>query len=212
MKFSQFLQKVRDLPVIDTRILSIGLTDSSSMKVQVSRWVKSGKLIQLKRGLYLLAEPYRKTHPSEFYVAAILKSPSYMSLEKVLEYYGLIPEAVATYTSVTTRRPESIHTPVGTFDYRHIKPSLFWGYTSLAFNGQTVFIATPEKALLDFFYLNPQLVSLEYLNELRLQHVEDIKLSRLSEYARRFAKPGLRRAVKLLAQYIKHHKKGVKKL
>ena len=201
MEFDIFLPKVQNLPVIDTQVLSAGVKDSSSIKVQISRWEKSGKLIQLKRGLYVLAEAYRKTKVSEFYLANVLKNPSYISLEKALEYHGLIPEAVAVFTSVTTKRPASFETPLGVFDYRHLKSSLFWGYTSVTLDGQTVFMAAPEKALLDFFYLKQTKVSPEYLEELRLQNVENIDVKKLADFAQRFQKPGLIRAVKLVEKY-----------
>lgn len=212
MELKNFLQKIQEFPLIDTKILSSQDRNSLSLKVQISRWVRSGKLIQLKRGIYLLAEPYRKISASEFYIAGILKSPSYVSLEKALEYHGLIPEAVTVFTSVTTKRPESFETPVGRYEYQHVKPSLFWGYTSLNMNGQTAFMATPEKALLDFFYLKHIKVSMEYLKEMRLQNVEEIKVKRLLEYGKRFKKKNLQKTVKLLEQYIKEEMKGVKQL
>lgn len=212
MKLNNFLQKVQGFPVVDMKVLPPEDRNSLSLKVQISRWVKSGKLIQLKRGLYLLAEPYRKISASEFYIAAILKSPSYISLEKALEYHGLIPEAVHVFTSVTTKRPESFATPAGRYDYQHVKPSLFWGYISLNIDGQTVFMATPEKALLDFFYLKHVKVSLDYLREMRLQNVEDIKVERLLEYGKLFKKKNLQETVKLLEQYIQEEMKGVKHL
>lgn len=212
MEYNSFLNKVQNLPVIDTRVLSAGVADYSSIKVQISRWVKSGKLIQLKRGIYLLPEPYCKVQVSEFYIANILKNPSYISLEKALEYHGLIPEAVNVFTSVTTKRPELLENPLGRFDYRHIKASLFWGYNSIAQNGQTFFMASAEKALLDYFYLKQAVISMDYLKEMRLQNLENIKLRKLSEFAKCFNKKHLSEAVQLLTQFIKDEMKGQKKL
>ena len=212
MEFSSFLSKVQEFAVVDTKVLSTMGGNSLSLKVQVSRWVKAKKIIQLKRGLYLLAEPYRKILPSEFFIANVLKTPSYISLEKALEYHGLIPEAVTVVTCVTTRRPESFSTPAGRYDYSHVKPSLFWGYISLNLSGQTVFMATPEKALLDFFYLKHVKVSLDYLKEMRLQNVGNIKLKKLLEYAGRFKKKNLARTAQLVGEYIKGEMKGVKRL
>ncbi len=212
MEFNDFLKKVQALPLIDTRILTTGLTDVSAVKVQISRWEKSGKLIQIKRGIYLLAEPYRKIKASELYIAGVLKSPSYISLEKALEYHGLIPESVAVFTSVTTKRPTLFKTAAGVYDYRHIKPSLFWGYTSLVLEGQTSFMATPEKALMDLFYLRQAEVPMEYLNELRLQRVEGINQKRLAEYALRFQKHGIIRTAGLVQKFINDHNRDVKEL
>ena len=153
MEFENFLELTGHLPFIDTESLRIGTQDSRSLEVQLSRWKKSGKLIQLRRGLYLVSETYRKTKPFELAIAATLNRPSYISLEKAFEYHGIIPEAVHVFTSVTTKRPRRWQTPLGVFDYRHIRENLFWGYQSITLSGQTAFMAAPEKALLDFFYL-----------------------------------------------------------
>ncbi|PJA61909.1 MAG: hypothetical protein CO162_03805 [bacterium (Candidatus Ratteibacteria) CG_4_9_14_3_um_filter_41_21] len=212
MKWAKFVEIMRDLPVIDTEILLAGVSDPDPIKVQISRWEKTGRIIQLKRGIYLLAEPYRKVNINEPYLASILKKPSYVSLEKALEYHDLIPEAVPVWTSITTKRPGKFITKVGTFVYRHIKPSLFWGYESVVVDNQTAFIASPEKGLLDLFYINKIDVSLNYLEELRLQNVEKVNLGRLSEYARRFNKRKISHAVEIIKEYVISHKEEEKVL
>ena len=208
MKFEEFIKLTAGLPVIDSEILLAGVSDPKPVKVQLSRWKRAGKLIQIKRGLYLLAKPYRKIEVYEPYVASILKKPSYISLEKALEYHDLIPEAVTVYTSVTTKRPDKFVSDIGVFDYRHIKASLFWGYDSVSLRNQTAFIASPEKALLDFFYFRGTNASVEYIDELRLQNLEDVDVGKLNEYARRFKKPGMRRIAGMLEKYIQKERRG----
>lgn len=97
MKFETFLDQVQDLPVIEVENLLAGQPHPDALRVQLARWHKAGKLIQLKKGYYVLDKPFRKKGVNEFYVAAILKAPSYISLEKALEFYDLIPEAVPTF-------------------------------------------------------------------------------------------------------------------
>src|SRR3989338_5803580 len=203
MKWEEFIKYVGNLPVIDTAILAAGLKNPASVKVQISRWQKSGKLIQIKRGIYLLGEAYRKVATYQLYIASVLKKPSYISLEKALEYHNLIPEGGSVYTSVTTKRPTRFTTKVGIFDYRHVKASLFWGYESVNVNRQTAFIASPEKALLDLIYLNGTKISSAYLNELRLQNLQKINLSKLFKYAKKFKKPGVMDAAKIINKHIK---------
>jgi len=82
MKFSDFVDKIGKLPVFESEILLPGVSDPGAVKVQISRWVKAGKLIQLKRGIYMLGNAYRKTEAYDLYIAALLKRPSYISLEK----------------------------------------------------------------------------------------------------------------------------------
>ncbi len=201
MEWESFLKITRTLPLIDTENLMVGSSDPSSVQVQISRWHKAGKIIQLKKGIYLLAEPYRKVEVYEPYIAAVLKRPSYISLEKALEYHNLIPEAVSVYTSVTTKRGARFESEAGIFDYRHIQESLFWGYASHTVNQQTSFIAVPEKALLDFFYLKKIKMSLDYVREMRLQNLASINIKTLETHARRFAKPAMMTVAAAIKEY-----------
>ena len=59
--------------------------------------------------------------------------------------------------------------------------------------GQQVFVATPEKALLDLAHLTPKSDLLGYLGQLRLQNMDRLNITRLNEYAERAAKPKWRR-------------------
>lgn len=212
MKWEKFIKLVGNLAVIDTELLLAGVSDSLPVKVQISRWHKAGKLIQVKKGIYLLGEPYRKVDVYGPHLASVLKKPSYLSMEKAFEYHGLIPEAVPVYTSVTTKRPGKFVSEAGTFDYKHVKNSLFWGYDSVTVNKQTAFIASPEKALLDFSYLKAGKVSFEYLEELRLQSFERINLDKLLQYGKRFDKSNILHNAEMIKEFINTHKKEEKTL
>jgi predicted transcriptional regulator of viral defense system len=178
------------------------------LAVQISRWHKAGRLLKLKRGVYVLSRAFCKVEPPGLYLACLLNKPAYVSEEKALEYYGLIPEAVYIYSCVTTKRQGTMRTPLGNFDYRHVKASLFWGYRSLKINGFSVYIATPEKALLDLFYLRPVKVTADYVDEMRLQNLGSISIKRLREFARRFGKPKLIKAAEVVAAYIQKERRG----
>jgi len=210
MKWEEFLKQVKHLPVIESEMLLTGAADPAALSVQLVRWAKAGKIIQVKRGVYFLSEIYRKIDVYEPHLASILIKPSYISLEKALEFHGLIPEGVPVYTSVTTKRSGRLITSVGVFDYRHLQPSLFWGYQSITLRQQTAFIAQPEKALLDFFYLKKIKVSYDSLEEMRLQNCEIINHQTLITYAQRFQKPGILTAAKTLQQYLNTQKGFVK--
>lgn len=212
MNLEEFLKRVRGLPVIDAENLLTGVTNPAPVKVQLSRWCKSGKLIKLKNNIYLLAENFRKVDIYELHIASVLKKPSYISLQKAFEYHGLIPEGVPVYTCVTTKRPGKIITPIGTFDYRHIKNSLFWGYDSITVNKQPAFIANPEKALLDFFYLKGLQFDEGYLEEMRFQNFRKINFNRLIEYAKKFQSPGVLRVAQVIKKYATKRKKEEKHL
>ena len=212
MNFESLLKTFHNSPIIETENLFTGLENIEGIKVQISRWVKAGKLIQLKRGYYLFSNRYRTVEPFEPYLAAILARPSYISCEKALEFHDIIPEGVPVYTSVTTVRQAKFSTEVGIFEYKHIKPSLFWGYSSISQDKQTGFMASPEKALLDFFYFRRSHVDMAYIEEMRLQNLEAIDTQKLQRYALRFCKPGIISLSKLLVLYIESESKATKLL
>ena len=211
MVFEEFLKKVSKLAVIKAEAFYSGTTNRTSIEVQLSRWHKAGKLIQLKRGLYVLSETYRKAEIYGPAVAAVLHRPSYLSLEKALEFHNLIPEQVAAYTSVTSNRPAVFKTSLGNFEYTHIQKSFFWGYSAATLNGQTAFVALSEKALLDFFYLRHGPVTDAYIDELRLQNLEDLDEKRLMQFTKKMHKPKLFCVAEALKQRIIAQKRAGKK-
>ena len=183
MKWDLFYEKVQDMPVIETRMLRL-LFDNKNIELQLNRWIKQGKIIQLKRGFYILEENYRKLDVFEPYIASILKSPSYISLEKALEMHHLIPDVVFSITSVTTKqRPAEFVSRIGRFKYSSIKKEYFWGYHTIELDDQKGYLADPEKALIDLFYFKQKRISIEYIQSLRLQNIELLKLDKLERYA-----------------------------
>lgn len=186
MKWEELLQIVGREPVFHSSMLVAGGVNPIDLGRQLSRWVKSGKLIQLRRSLYALSEQYQKTNPHPFLIANRIKRASYISLQSALEYYGLIPEYVPAITSICTGRPEEIITPLGSFIFRHVKKEFFSDYRLIGLGEeQSAFIATPEKALFDLLYLTPASDKPEYLHELRLQNLTNLNANSLIEMADR---------------------------
>lgn len=153
--YGSFLSKKPYLTKIELSML-LGKRGKNLDK-KVLQMFKKKELLPLKKGLYI--DPsYLAFHKGkvEEYVANILYFPSYLSLEYVLAKEGLIPEAVYTYTSVTTKATRMFSNALGTFVYRSVKPEFFDGYVSIRFQeNYRIKTATKAKALFDFLYLRP---------------------------------------------------------
>lgn len=193
MNFSQLLDIVEDQPVFSSALLKAGDVDRVDIASQLSRWVKSGKLLSLRRGVYALAPRYSRRAAHPFEVANLLQRPSYVSLESALSFHGLIPEAVFATTSVTTARPGEFETPLGHFDYRHVSKRMWWGYRlePLGDGAASALIARPEKALLDLAYLRPRADAVQFIRQLRLQPFGGIDFDELAALAERTGRPKL---------------------
>lgn len=200
MKFRELLDIVGDEPIFETGLLLAGDVDPNDVHRQLSRWTKAGRLYQLRRGLYALASPYRHVKPHPFLVANYMIRGSYVSLQSALAYYHLIPEHVPVTTSVTTGRPATWDTPLGRYEFRHIKAELFTGYRFVEVSrNQNAFVASSEKALLDLVYLESGADAPGYLQELRLQNLGQLDLKALHRLADHADSPKLRRAVDIVA-------------
>lgn len=207
MEFENLLTIVGDEPVFESALLLAGKVSPQNIRLQLSRWMKSGKIYQLRRGLYCLAPPYQKVKPHPFVIANRLQRSSYVSAQSALAFYGMIPETIHSTLSVTTGRPERLVTQMGIFEFRHIHPSLLHGYRMTALKGQQALVATPEKALFDLIYLQPGADSYEYLQSLRLQNFEQLNLAELHLLVEKLNKPKLRRATEHLSNLANHENK-----
>jgi hypothetical protein len=201
MDFTRLLEIIGDEPVFDTGLLLAGDVDPNHIRRQLSRWTKTGRILQLKRGLYTLAPPYQKVKPHPFSVANRMVHGSYVSCQSALAYYGLIPETVPMTISVSNSRPRRWDTSLGVFVFRNIKLELLFGYTFQDLGGgYRAFVALPEKALLDLIHLTPGGDGEAYLNELRLQNLERLNLSVLKGLAEESARPKLMRAAETVGK------------
>jgi len=179
MKYIELVEKTGKTGLIRPRDIPF-FGNPSTIRPQLSKWKKQGKLIELRKGFYILPPKIRPVPPL-FYLANALLFPSYVSLQSALSYYGFIPEAVFAITSVSTRRTRKFSTPLGTFIYRKIKQELFWGYSKVNFGEFYALVAVPEKALLDTVYITH-----EKPDSLRLQNLEDLNKEKLEKMLEKF--------------------------
>lgn len=192
MRFEEFKQFYREKGIISSKDLPF-LGNPTYLRRQISEWLRKKWLIALKRGIYLVNDPLMLERISVLYIANFIYQPSYLSMEWALRYHQLIPEEVYQFTSVSTRKTTSFSNDLGEFSYRKMKKSLFWGFEVLRDKEWNVQIAYPEKALLDFFYLNKRILrkSPEYLETYRFQNLEILDSQRLLIFLNKFEDSGV---------------------
>lgn len=168
-----------ETPYIDAQTLLGLLTDYRAPRECISYMVKTGELIRLKNGFYLIADRIRIGQnmiiPYE-QVANMLYGPSYVSLEWALSFYGMIPEKVHRITSMTLGRDKKYKTAVGDFVYYRLNPDCYSiGVTQKQSNDFIggFLMASPEKALCDLVFktckgLDKEQLRLELLESKRI--------------------------------------------
>jgi predicted transcriptional regulator of viral defense system len=123
----------------------------ASAQVLCSRYVKRGLLIRLKRGLYVRTETLGHLGQIDlFRIANILQVPSYISLMTALSYYGITTQAQrGLFESISIKRTSRFQVGGLSFHYSKIRTDLYGEFIKR----EGVFIARPEKAVLDTYYL-----------------------------------------------------------
>lgn len=155
----------------------------------ISRMVSAGDIVRVRNGLFVFGSSYQEREINLFSVANVLFGPSYVSLESALSYYGMIPEAAKTVTSITWKRTKRFSTPIGNFLYRRITKNAFSEGVSWKTSGEARFlIACPEKATVDKLYLDATTTdSFDYLRDsLRIEpeRLRSLSINRVGVLAR----------------------------
>ena len=208
MNYTQFKNKFQGLPIIASKDVLRMEKDGQAIRNQLNRWHKKGLVIKLKRGAYLLNKADRKINPGLIFVANQLYSPSYVSLEFALNHYDLIPEKVVDVTSVSTRKTMRLKNELGVFIYQHIKPDAFRGFELVKDErGMPLLLAEPEKAVVDFLYLNLKRFKAnaeeQFSSSYRFQNVDKLRQKKLLELAKVFHSRGLLRVTQSFCSFIK---------
>jgi predicted transcriptional regulator of viral defense system len=167
-------------------------------------WQKKGHIKKLVNKWYIFSD-IPITENIRYRISNCLHHPSYISLESALAYYHLIPEAVYTQQAVCTRRTINYQTPLGSYNYRQIKTSVYFGYTPIQHEGFPVLMAEKEKAILDFLYLNASIKNIEDIEALRLNIQElksDLDWIKIKKYSLVFENAELMKRIKLLKKFI----------
>jgi hypothetical protein len=168
------LESLGNIPVNSSVIGSL-YPDIRMKRNKIMQLERSEEIIRLKRGLYVVHPDISRKPLSTELIANHLYSPSYISMQSALRFYGLIPETVYTMQSMTIKVAREFSNSVGRFEYLHIDRGTFSIGIRQEKRDDVVFIiASPEKALCDLIANSPS-VTLRYQKEAILYLEEDIR-------------------------------------
>ncbi len=122
-----------------------------SAHVLCSRYTRAGIFLRLKKNVYVLRDDWERFDLiAMMKIANYLQVPSYVSFTTALSFYGITTQVQRDWIEcAATRRSTTIQAGGMTFRYHKLQKALFFGFSRK--NG--LFIADPEKAVLDAAYL-----------------------------------------------------------
>ena len=142
--------KQLNLPVIQTNDAAayLNITVNHANKL-LSRISKTNQVIHIKHGVWAFPDADALVLPG-FLTSPF---PSYVSLQTALYFHNMISQIPNIIYAVSVGRTKVYKTPIATVSIHHIHPSFYFGYEEKGLDG-LIKIASPEKALLDIFYLS----------------------------------------------------------
>jgi len=204
MIYLTFKENLKNLIVFNLN--DIRKVDAGFDLRRLSEWQAKRYIKMIRRGYYVFADLARNEN-NIFLIANKIYVPSYISLEMALSHYHLIPEAVYGITSVSTRKTNKFNSDFGEFIYRRVKPPLMFGYRLILHSGHHIKMAEMEKAVLDFFYLNPHLENEKDFDGLRF-NCEEFKgqadKNKMRNYLAAFGNKKLEKRFNRFLRHIKY--------
>lgn len=169
------IKQLGNIPV-DYALLRSVFSDYKSPRNKIANLETEGKLIRLKRGLYVVSPDESQKLLSTELIANHIYGPSYVSMESALKYYGLIRESVRVLRSITTKRSRVFENSISRFEYINCSEKYYSiGINQKIDNGYSFLIASPEKALCDLIAYTPE-VRPRFINALRIFLEDNIRL------------------------------------
>jgi predicted transcriptional regulator of viral defense system len=160
----------------------------------LSRALKKGLVHRLNRGNYV--NSFLHGFPRVEEVACFLRPPAYVTAEWALNYHGISTQSPVVCTAVTLGAAvgsrHSVEYQGVAIEFSKISPALFFGFTRI----DNFYMATPEKAVLDTFYLRKALPTPDELE------MENVNIDTLKQMARRFPQTVLKGIVSLLSERV----------
>lgn len=141
-------------PIFTTRDFAIQSKISTSAAARLlSRMTSRKEVIRVTRGLWVFSED-NEVHPFSLVPYLLGNEHGYISLLTALHIHGVLSQIPTRTQVVTTAHSRVVKTKMGVYEFFQIKPEMMlegvvWSDTKLPFR-----MATPEKALLDVFYLS----------------------------------------------------------
>jgi len=145
------------------------------IKTHIKRFKDSGLILPITKGVYTFS-----SHPIDLErIATQIYYPSYISFESALSKYGIMNQGLNKLTLATTRHSKKMALMGIECEYCKLKQALYFGFSLMG----GIYIAEPEKAILDTLYLvSLSKRSIDYSE----WYLEEVNKKKIQQYAKKY--------------------------
>lgn len=178
MKTLELLKKLENYAIFNLATFRklAGGGSTAYASIYIHRLMKAGYVFKIQKGTYTV-------HKDPFVVASRIVWPSYISLWSAIRHHNLTEQLPHDVWVVTPRRlwRKEVLFADAKIIFVRAKPRYFFGYKKIMISDFEVFMAEPEKALLDGMLLKK--ISFSELAGIIKNNIKSLDAKRLVSYA-----------------------------
>jgi predicted transcriptional regulator of viral defense system len=201
-----FIERMKPVGVFSRADIEVVYPDLDPRRLY--EWQLKGYILKLRNSWYCLPD-FLKEPYSTWIIANKVHAPSYISMESALSFYGILPEGVHMSTSVCTNRTLRINMAGHEYEFSRLREKHYRGYRleDTGTRGLKLRIASPEKAVADFFYFRTSYNSEDEIRELRFNEASldgGLDREKLRSYTKMFETLALEKRIGILLKLLGH--------
>jgi predicted transcriptional regulator of viral defense system len=161
----------------------------SSAQNRIQSLHKAGWFLRIKRGLYLIIDSISSRSISDMsllLIAQAINKESYISLHSALNHYQMFDQYSNLVSVVNLRLSKKFKFQNSKIQFIKLNKRYYFGFEKVRINGQLVQIATKEKALLDYLYLEKSFYSASLVFEKIKDYRKEIDFVLLQKFALKY--------------------------
>lgn len=172
--------------VISEQIYSLAQNEEAErqLKKLVTKLVKTGWLIRIRKGLYAISDLSNRgfLSLSPYVVAHLLVKNSYVSFESALAYHSMFDQLTDKIISISEIRYKDVQLNSVEYSFVTVKKELFFGFEEMVIEGQNARIATAEKALIDMVQFHRSKYTVDLVIEKLKEYENSFDMSKFNDY------------------------------
>lgn len=154
------------------------------LKKLVTKLVKTGWLIRIRKGLYAISDLSNRgfLSLSSYVVAHLLVKNSYVSFESALAYHSMFDQLTNKIISISEIRYKDVQLNSIEYSFVTVKKELFFGFEEMVIESQNARIATAEKALIDMVQFHRSKYTVDLVIEKLMEYENSLDLGKFNDY------------------------------
>jgi len=156
---------------------------------RIQKLYKFGWFLRIKKGMYLIVENLTSRFVSDtslFLIAKAIKKDSYISLHSALNYYQMFDQYSKSIAVINYVISKNYNFSKNIIRFIKISKKYYFGFSEIRYEGKVLNMASKEKALVDFLYLDNSFSALSLVYEKMKNHKNIIDFKMIQIIASKF--------------------------